>query len=172
MVKAPSKKANVKNEEMHLNITSLIDVLTILLVFLLKSYSAEPEGAVTISDEIKLPTSASRQKINENTTAVTITKSAVLVDNKTQVATIGPDWTIEASNPDNPFEIEPLITALSEVAEKKDYIASNNPNFEFDGKIVIQGDEAMPSRVLAAVLYSVGQAGFDKIQLLSISKFE
>ncbi|RMF18523.1 MAG: biopolymer transporter ExbD [Candidatus Dadabacteria bacterium] len=172
MVKPPSKKTHSQPEEMHLNITSLIDVLTILLVFLLKSYSAEPEGAVTISSELELPTSASSLKINENTTMVTVTKSAILVDNKAKVATIGPDWKVDGVSADNPFAIPALIDELNEIAEKKKYIADNNPAFEFDGRIVIQADRQMPSRVLASVLYSVGQAGFDKIQLLAINKFE
>ena len=157
---------------MELNITSLIDVMTILLVFLLKSYSAEPEGAVTVSQEIKLPVSASLMSIHEQSTAVTVTKKAIVVDNKTQVATIGPNWTIDGVDKDNPFKIQNLIDKLSDIAEKKKYIADHNPGFKFDGKIVIRGDEKMPSRVLAAILFSVGQAEFDKIQLLSISKFE
>ena len=172
MAKAPSKRAGVESEEMHLNITSLIDVLTILLVFLLKSYSAEPEGNITISDEIQLPSTISTLKINEQQTAVTITKKAVLVDNKLQVAEIGPNWDLQGVSEDNPFKLQSLISALEEISEKKEYIAENNPNFQFKGEILIQGDEEMPSRVLAAILFSVGQAGFDRIKLIAVSKFE
>lgn len=172
MVKAPSKRRPHTAEDAHLNITSLIDVLTILLVFLLKSYSAEPEGNVTVSTELKLPVSASQQTINEQTTSVTITKNAVMVDNKTEVAKISGDWEIQGVDPEMPFRLPSLISALEEISDKKQYIADNNDAFSFDGKIIVIGDEAMPSRVLAAVLYSVGQAGFDKIQLLAINKFE
>lgn len=166
-----ARRHAARPEEGHLNITSLIDVLTILLVFLLKSYSAEPEGAITTSDVIQLPTSASSLKINEQTTSVTITKESVLVDNKQVVATIE-DWAIQDAPADNPFRIDGLITALEEIAEKKKYIAERNPAFKFDGEIIIQADRGMPGRVLAAVLFSVGQAGFDKIRLLAISKYE
>lgn len=172
MAKAPSKRGNNENQEMALNITSLIDVLTILLVFLLKSYSAEPEGAITISEQIKLPTTVSSLKVGENQTTVTVTKNAILIDNKEQVATIGANWSILGIDRDNPFKIDGLIGALEEIAEKKKYIAQSNPAFAFDGEIVIMADEKMPSRVLAAVLFSVGQAGFDKIKLLAISKYE
>ncbi len=172
MAKAPSKRGGEELQEMHLNITSLIDVLTILLVFLLKSYSAEPQGQITLSDEIKLPGTISQLKITEQKTSVTITKKAVLIDNKVKVADIGDGWQLQGIGEDNPFEIAELISGLQEIAEKKKYIADHNPAFEFDGEILIQGDQTMPSRVLAAILYSVGQAEFDKIKLMAISKLE
>lgn len=171
MPKAPSKRKGQESEEMELNITSLIDVLTILLVFLLKSYSAQPEGNITVSEEIELPTSIATLRIDEQRTSVTVTKRAVLVDNETKVASIGqPDWQLSSASEDNPFEMPGLIKALETIAERKEYIAEHNPGFRFDGEILIQADRDMPSRVLSAVLYSVGQAGFDKIKLISISE--
>ena len=166
-----SRRHSSAPQDGHLNITSLIDVLTILLVFLLKSYSAEPEGAITTSEVIQLPTSASSLKITEQITSVTITKEGILVDNKAEVAKIQ-DWAIVGTPEDNPFRIDGLISTLEEEAEKKRFIAERNPAFAFDGEIIIQADRSMPGRVLSAVLFSVGQAGFDKIRLLAINKFE
>jgi len=170
MAKAPSKKDRRPPQEMHLNITSLIDVLTILLVFLLKSYSTEPEGNITMSDVIELPTTVSQQRVEEQSTSITITKNAILLDNKKEVATIGADWQVSDPDADNPFRIQALIDSLNEVAEQQEFIAQNNPNFRFQGELLIQADRDMPSRVLAAVLFSVGQAGFDKIRLIAIDK--
>lgn len=172
MSKAPSKRRPGTQEDMHLNITSLIDVLTILLVFLLKSYSAQPEGNITVSELIELPTSRSQTQIEEQSTQVTITKQAILVDNEHRVAEIVEGWQIGGASEENPFKIAGLISRLEEVAEKQEYIAEHNPGVSFDGEILIQADRAMPSRVLAAVLYSVGQAGFDKIKLIAINETE
>lgn len=165
-------RRKLKKADEHLNITSLIDVLTILLVFLLKSYSAEPEGAITTSSLIELPTTASSLSIGQQLTSVTITKESILVDNQLEVARIGAGWQIEGAEADNPFRISGLIAALEDVAEKQRFIAERNPAISFDGEIVIQADRGMPGRVLAAVLFSVGQGGFDKIRLLAINKFE
>ena len=61
MAFAPSKAKKHRrrrNPSMVLQITSMMDIFTILLVFLLKSYSAEGQ-LVRIAEAIKVPTSTS-----------------------------------------------------------------------------------------------------------------
>jgi biopolymer transport protein ExbD len=59
-------------------LTSLIDVMTILLVFLIKSFSVEG-NIVTPSDDLVLPLSSS-EKPPQLRTSIDITRNAVLAD--------------------------------------------------------------------------------------------
>src|SRR3954452_24549565 len=61
----------------ELNITAMMDMMTIILVFLLKSYSASAV-AMTASDDIKMPISTTRST-PKDTVAVTITPSHSIV---------------------------------------------------------------------------------------------
>ena len=55
------KKIRIEEDEAELNITSLMDIMTIILVFLLKSYSTE-EITVTPSEDLSLPNSTASLK--------------------------------------------------------------------------------------------------------------
>ena len=67
---APSKArrhARRSPREMSLQITSMIDIFTILLVFLLKSYSAEGH-LISVAESISLPVSTAQQQIHRRIT--------------------------------------------------------------------------------------------------------
>jgi hypothetical protein len=63
----------------QLNLTAMMDMMTIILVFLLKNYATEPEN-VTLSDRLQPPKSITDLKM-EAALPITITKDAILVDN-------------------------------------------------------------------------------------------
>lgn len=65
-------------------LTSLIDVMTILLVFLIKSFSVEG-NIVTPSDDLVLPLSSS-ERPPQLRTSIDITRSAVLADGEKLVS--------------------------------------------------------------------------------------
>ena len=67
-----------KDKKVSLNLTSMIDMFTILVVFLLKSYSAEGQ-IVTVSDALTLPESRSDQRIELNLEII-VTNDAIIVD--------------------------------------------------------------------------------------------
>ena len=85
MKKSPFKTARRENEEMALQITSMADIFTILLVFLLKSYTT---GAMSISPSsgVKLP-SAIVGESNIEALKVEISDGSVEVEGK-PVATL------------------------------------------------------------------------------------
>ena len=57
-------RANKKKNELFLQITSMMDMFTIILVFLLKSFSAEG-SLLTNADNLVLPNSQSKKKPTE-----------------------------------------------------------------------------------------------------------
>ena len=156
---------------MELNITSMMDMFTIILVFLLKSYSTEAEAKIDQSPEIQLPTTIASMTLDENAPSVIVTKSAVIVNGKKTVASIR-DWQVDGLDPAQPYLIPGLRDELSTIAERQKYIAAHNPGMTFDGLIVIQADQSMPADLLTKIMYTVGQAEYAKIKLAAISKVE
>src|SRR5256885_9165614 len=93
-----------------LNIYPMLDMMTIILVFLLKSYSA---SSVTLdsADKLTPPTSSSTQNPKE-TVALTISSKHILIDNK-PVMSFGDDFKVSAGDkPEgvNGMLIRPLKT--------------------------------------------------------------
>ena len=86
----PSKsKKNLKEEEGSLNMNSMMDMMTIILLFLLKSFSTE--GAlITPSEQLRLPVSQQGEKPKKELT-VSIAKNSLMVNDAVvmDVADIG-----------------------------------------------------------------------------------
>ncbi len=138
---------------MALQITSMIDVFTILLVFLLKSYSTEGH-LVTIAEAIRLPVSSAEQVIHPAVT-VAFNDQALFVDGDKLVDDVTPYLANSAD-----LLIQPLYQALRERAERSKEIAAVNPAVVFTGEVILQGDREIPFRLLKKVIYTAGQAEY------------
>src|SRR5688572_30733726 len=80
MARKKRREREAAGEIRELNITAMMDMMTIILVFLLKSYSAS-SVAMTNSEDIRPPISTTRQT-PKDTVAVTITPKNILVGDK------------------------------------------------------------------------------------------
>lgn len=138
--------------EMTLNITSMIDVFTILLVFLLKSYSTEGH-LVHIAEAVRLPVSTAQEALQPAATVAFNGKSLYL-DGTLLVEDLTPYLTAED------LLIPPLHDALRARADRAKEIAAVNPAVVFTGEIVLQGDRQIPFRLLKKIVYTAGQAEF------------
>src|SRR3954452_22800557 len=81
------KEREAEGEIKELNITAMMDMMTIILVFLLKSYSAS-NVAMTASEDVRPPISTARTTPRD-TVAVTITPKHILVGDKAVVTLAG-----------------------------------------------------------------------------------
>ena len=152
---SPSKrKKHLRREpkEMALQITSMIDVFTILLVFLLKSYSSEGQ-LVQMADAIRLPVSTAQEVIHPAVT-VAFNGRSLYVDGALVVEDLGP---YEASED---LLVGPLYDALHDRAERTREISAANPAVVFTGEVVLQGDREIPFRLLKKVIFTAGQAEY------------
>ena len=75
-----ARRRDRDDEGMPLNINSMMDMMTIILVFLLKSFSSEPI-VITENDDLRVPFS-STELPPEDMLVITITKSAILVEDR------------------------------------------------------------------------------------------
>ena len=150
------------------NINSLMDILTIMLVFLLKSYATDPIN-ITPGPDLDIPKSSSMLK-PAATVMVTVSKSAIIVDN--QPVLVIKDGKVEASQKrggEDGYFIIPLNKVLVDAAEKKRRLASVNPTVKFEGICTLVMDKETPYRLLTEVMYTAGQAEFSKFKFATIS---
>ncbi len=173
MAKSPLKRPGVssrkKQEEAKLTLTSMMDMFTIILVFLMKSYSTDVEVNVDATMANVLPVSVSEAKLEQDAEAIVqVTSSAILVKNKKVVSLNNFQVPKDLLDPANPFLITPLYDELNNLheaairMEKAGAIVKGKP-YKFKGILVIKGDKNMPSALLMKVMYTAGQAEFAKI---------
>ena len=155
MAYAPTKRRNIRSKKpslLTLNITSMLDMFTILIIFLLKSYSAE--GVIlTIPADLHLPVS-NTQTTPEPGLVVEVTTSNLVVDGKL----LSQD--VSAIMNSDSLIIDDLYQYLSMRARQYEEIMAANPNAAFTGKLILQGDREIPFKLLKKILYTCGQAGF------------
>ncbi|HEX4619971.1 MAG TPA: biopolymer transporter ExbD, partial [Myxococcaceae bacterium] len=110
----------------ELNITAMMDMMTIILVFLLKSYSTS-SVAMTASEDLKPPISSTRAT-PKDTVALTVTPKAILVGERKVLDLVG------GRIPPNALAgnlVTPLDAALKKEVDKLKNIADRNPSAPF-----------------------------------------
>lgn len=166
-----------------LTLNSLMDIVTILLVYLLKSYATSP---IEVKDPaISLPISASLENVEEATvvmitgpqkaipnpnnpaqTIVVPNTPTIVVDGQTIIALNEayrvPDEAKDAAS--GGYVINGLRAKLKEAAEMQAMTAEVSDTLGFSGKVVIIADKRTPYRVLTEVLVTCGQAGFGEFR--------
>jgi biopolymer transport protein ExbD len=154
--------------EQKMNITSMMDMFTIILVFLLKSYSSQGQ-LVTPNDDLKIPDSnVKKSPVNSIELAVSYktdkkdTSGMIMVEGK-PIMSVKEMMRIDGY----------LVPALQEVLQKYSTEAramAEQLSQEFKGDIVIQGDQELPYMVLTKLMYTCGQSGFPNMNLLVYKK--
>jgi biopolymer transport protein ExbD len=157
-----------KDKEGKLNITSMMDMFTIILVFLLKSYSAEG-SILTNADNLVLPNSTSKKKPTEVNLQLAVTHDMILVDNKAVVPTDDvKKMPADEHDPDIAKLSESLRTYYTQEEEMVKLGALN----EVQGKIVIQVDKNIPFDVLFKVMNTCGKVGYNNMNFAVMEREE
>lgn len=139
-----------------LTLTSLVDLFTNLVLFLLYNFSAEG-SAIPAAERMKLPESLAQLEPH-TTVTVMITQSDIFLEGK-RVAEI------TAVLNDEDLLIPDLKKELDYEAERGKYFAGVEAGNGFDGRITILGDKNIPFRLLEKVMFTCSQAEFGQIDL-------
>ncbi|HHL40023.1 MAG TPA: hypothetical protein ENJ37_05915 [Deltaproteobacteria bacterium] len=152
-----------------LTLTSMMDMFTIILLFLLKSYSAEGE-IYTMHPSLTLPVSISTEKPRLKL-LIQLTSKHILIEGEpvVTVAEALRDFKPKTDDPEH-LLIRPLLAALDRNTEKVEFIARTNPDVKFTGEVMIQGDRSIPFALLEKVMYTCGQAGYYDISLAVLTR--
>lgn len=154
-----SRRRKKGDGTVRLNITSMIDMFTLMVVFLLKNYSAQGQ-LVTPAEGLMLPTS-NVEKTATEALSIKVSQNTILVENTLVVSS--DDYSKLMNQKD--YLIKPLYNVLLKHA-KEAKVSSEKFKSDFSGKISIQGDVAIPYNILTRVMYTCGQAGFPAMNLV------
>jgi biopolymer transport protein ExbD len=152
-----------ENSIVKLNITSMIDMFTLMVVFLLQNFSAQGQ-LVTPAQGLRLPKS-SIEKLAKEALNVKISQKNIMVED---AVVIGPE-AYQALLSQKDFMIGPLYKSLTKFAEEAKKSAEMFKS-EFSGKISIQGDVEIPYNILTRVMYTCGQSGYPNMNLVVYRK--
>jgi biopolymer transport protein ExbD len=141
-----------------LNLTSLMDVFTILVFFLLANSSSSE--VLTTPKQIKLPDSVVEAKPRE-TVVIMVSPEAVLVQGETVVAT--PDLLASKSE---------RVPAISErLAQlQRNIIGISTKTVAESQEVTILADKTIPFRALKKVMTTCTDSGYGMISLAVIQK--
>lgn len=139
-----------------LTLNSMMDMMTIILVFLLKSYGEEP---ITILPNTDVPLSTS-EILPKDMTVVTVNKEGIfLVRNRVLDLNEGKVPGNFKKGGESGLIIEPLEAQLRTEAEKLKSIAAQTGK-EFEGDMTIIADQATNYRLLVEVMQTAIGAEF------------
>ncbi|HXI58890.1 MAG TPA: biopolymer transporter ExbD [Polyangia bacterium] len=147
-----------------LNITPMMDMMTIILVFLLKSF-ASTTSTITFDQNLQVPKSMTLLKPKE-AVSVTVTKKVILVEGDA-IAPVNAGKVDPAVKRDgeNGYFITPLVDILEKHARKEKRVAELTGQ-KFEAQLMLIADQTTPYRLLTEIIYSCGQAGYANYRLL------
>ena len=167
---------NARNPIMQLSLTAMVDMFTVLVVFLLQNYNTTGE-AIEISDQVKLP-KASAVKELRPAHVVVVSKGQIMLD-KDIVASFTQvkeqqDWKIE-----NLFNL--LAKRFQEAADRRNGASGSirkalneakpavqQGSADEDRRITVQADKSVDFLTVKKVMFTLTEAGASEINFAVI----
>ncbi len=185
-IRARRGRRRVK-KDFELQLTSMMDVLVIILVFLLKSYAASNHSFTTVPG-LQLPISAS-QEMPADSLQVIITpegmtfEEARILDFVQNAAAAGTGafdagYSFKKTDlDDGGLKIIPLYDALMKAKEKAELLrakskardAQGNP-LPFEGMLAIQADKRVQYDTVRRIMYTAALAGYKTFRFLATKR--
>lgn len=169
MLRKEIKRRHVEHEANFLNITAMLDMMTIILVFLLKSMSSS-SASLPQSADLTMPKSVLTTEASQEGVAVLISRSQIVVDDNTVCAvptdaTHGVEAKYKRSGPTDLY-IVPLANALQSWRERDRQVRLATGKDPSASEAIVIADSGTPYRLLVEVLFTLGQSEFAKFHLM------
>lgn len=163
------KKNAIEPEINFLNITAMMDMMTIILVFLLKSMSSS-SASIPQSSDLTIPNSVLTTEASEDGVKVVISKTWITVDDEKLVqvpadATLGVEGKYKRSGP-NDLYIVPLANRLQSWRDTDKQVKAATGKAGQPSEAIVICDKDAPYRLLVEVLFTLGQTEFSKFHLM------
>jgi len=160
MIGRRNRRIKIRSVHTPLRLTSMMDILTVLLLFLLKSFVVEGE-VITPIPGVELPESSSESS-PQASVVIAIFDDTVMMDGMV-VASVSE--TVASGE----MFIETLAARLDLARERTMEIARlRGDDEEFGGKVAIQGDREIDFAILQRVMYTCSVSGYEDIALAVI----
>jgi len=169
----------------ELQLTSMMDVMVIIVVFLLKTYAASTNNLATVPG-IQIPTSASTRDVLDSLQlivtpeAMTFESGRILefVKTASDAGDAAGGYAFKNTDLDEGGRrIVPLFDALVKARDKSELLrmkssqrdANGNP-LPFDGILAIQADKRIEYDTLRKIMYTAGTAGYKVFRFIARKK--
>jgi hypothetical protein len=143
-------------EEGKLTITSLMDIVSIIVIYLLKSYGSDPV-VITPTAGQKIPLSRADMPIQEGV-PVYISKRAITFGDK-KVVQLDENGDVDPAALQGHL-IGPLYDLMAEEADKSKAMSASKGEEEWGGRIILVGDQNLKFKTLVDVMYTAGKAEY------------
>lgn len=177
------------NQGFELQLTSLIDVLVIILVFMLKSYQTSLNTLTTVQG-MQMPISASQDEPRDSLQVI-ITPEGITFEGKRVVDFVQDSSTAGASEGSYKLDekgldeggrrILGLFNTLVAAREKSELLKAKSPvrveegpnkgqPLPFDGVLAVTADKRIQYDTLRKIMYTAGAAGFKVFRFIALKK--
>lgn len=170
-----AKRRNRREPEIDfLNITAMLDMMTIILVFLLQSM-ASSTASIKENDDLRLSRSIMGGNPSDQGVILIISKTAILLGeegkpvvklpSREQLAQQGLDAKHKRSGP-NDLYIVPLANRLRNARKLDKAVRAAKGLDPSTSDAIIIADGSTPYRLLIEVMYTLGQSEFGRYHLM------
>lgn len=146
-----------KSINAELNLTSMIDLFSVIILFLIQSFSATGE-ILMVNKDINLPTANFGAELTRSP-IITILQDKVTLEGVVVGDNVGINDKIE----DTDWDLPNLTGRLEEY--KKFFESVHGPEVKFPAEVVVQADKKLPFLYLKRVMYALVKKGFPNINL-------
>lgn len=151
-------KGGKKSVGAPLNLTAMVDMFTVIVIFLIQSFSASGD-IMFIQKGIKLPEANQAVPLEERGPVVTLFNNEVLIEGE-KLASL------------EEIKEEPNIPALSErlkkIREREEKYVARDPTKPYDGHAIIQADVSTDFELVRKAIFSVNEAGWTHLQFATM----
>ena len=162
----PSRAMQRKKKAPGLMLTSLLDMFTIILIFLIISFDSQDEN-FKLNPDLTLPESTARSAFKP-AVSIAINKGELLMDEKSVVTLSGGEFDERYYVED---QVPELVTILQDRFERLELQAQyEGTTIDEKAVIIVQADRDIEYRTIYLVLLSAAMAGFFKYRLAILKK--
>ena len=141
----------------ELNITAMIDMFSVIIIFLVQTYTATGDFFL-VAENINLPTAQYAKALKRNP-IVTVTQDKVILEG----AAVGDNAGIDEKVEDTDWSLPTLKEKLNAY---KAFFESVHQGVKFPGEIIVQADKTIDFIYIKRAMYTLAGMGFTSIDLV------
>lgn len=153
-------KSGKKSGFTELNLTAMVDMFTVIVIFLLQSFSGE--GEVSVNKNLVLPETEQSGPLSERGPIIVVMRGEVLLDG---------DVIASMEEEDDQPGIPALTEKLTKIREERERLEAQLRTLDttreekaFDGHLIVQADEQTDFKLVRRAVFSANAAGWVHLQ--------
>ncbi|MBL7542496.1 MAG: biopolymer transporter ExbD [Bdellovibrionaceae bacterium] len=151
-----------KKTGIMVNVTSLTDMFTVILVFLLQTYNTS-EVQIEPPKDLRVPTSLSEGVLTQGL-EMTLSKDSLLLGKEVVAQIRDGDLAQNSKDSKDPNFIPALFESLEKTSKDSTVKAVK------DGQILLIADRELSYAIIKKVMYTASMAGFPQVKLITSSQ--